>query len=403
MINMLKIATRQHVIVSVILLLCFGSSQAEIPDVPLEVPLLPAPVRRTLPVKLKPVPLVASDAELSVDRIYNKAIRSVVWIVTKTGQASGVLIDTELRLVVTNHHVVADTEEHGSILVIFPVRDWKGKLIKEQTFYRDESNLEVLLQLGYATIASVVAKDAKTDLAIIELEGLPETARAIDYYVNKVIMIEDGEVVEGFGSAVMDRGAKVHVIGNPEGKLWRWTAGFFVGRDQGMLRINAATYGGNSGGPVLNARGELIGIATLSNRRTETWAVPEKYVDDLLATLEPRHISSISNNLEATITFHVKGAENGEWKEEVIKSGDVAILCLTGAEKIPDGYLQVRFDEIANDGKVTFCDPYFLKTNKRYFGSGVENSPQASAYKYYFDYNPLTETVSLRELEEHNR
>ena len=275
-----------------------------------------------------------ADSELSVDRIYNKAIRSVVWIVTKSGQASGVLIDTELRLAVTNHHVVADTEEHGSVVAIFPVRDKKGKLIEEQTFYTDESNLGVLERLGYATTASVVAKDAKTDLAIIELEGLPETARAIDY-------------VNYSPELNMDKGARVQVIGNPEGKLWRWTAGFFAGLDQGMLRVNAGTYGGNSGGPVLNARGLLIGIVTLSNRRTETWAVPTKYVSDLLATLEPRHIFSISNNLGATLTFYLKWEEDDEWEKIVIESGYASIRWVIGPEQVSDGYPQVSFDEIA--------------------------------------------------------
>lgn len=329
-----------------------------------------------------------ADSELSVDRIYNKAIRSVVWIVTKNGQASGVLIDTELRIAVTNHHVIANTEEDESIVVIFPVRDKKGKLIEEHTFYTDESNLGVLEQLGYATTASVVAKNAKTDLAVIELEGLPETARAIDYAVSYAPELR------------MNKGDRVQVIGNPEGKLWRWTAGFFAGLDQGTLRINAGTYGGNSGGPVLNDQGLLIGIVTLSNRRTETWAVPSKYVSDLLTTLEPRHIFSISNNLGATLSFYLKWEEDDEWEKIVIESGYTSIRWVIGLEQVSNGYPLVSFDEIANDGKVTLCAPYSLKTNKRYFGSGVGDAPLASAYKYYFDYNSLTEVISLRELEE---
>lgn len=348
------------------------------------------------------IPKVAKFG-LSVNQIYDKAIRSVVWIVTKSGQATGVLIDTELRLAVTNHHVVADTEE--SVLVIFPVRDMKGKLIEEQTFYTDESNMRVLLQLGYATIARVIAKDAETDLAIIELEGLPETARAIDFAVPFTMSaagVAGSERTYADGIKV----DKVQIIGNPEGKLWRWTAGFLEGFDKGMLRINAGTYGGNSGGPVLNADGLLIGIVTLSNRRTETWAVSVKYVDDLLATLKPRHIVSISNDLEATITFYCKWEADGEWEEEeeiVLESGKIATAFFTGTEKLPEGYPQVIFDEIANDGEVTFCDPYSLKTDMRYFGSGFEDPAIGSGYKYYFHYDSLTETLSLRELEESNQ
>ncbi len=394
MINILKTGIRQHFIVYVILFLCFSSSQAEPPEVPKP---------------LRGVPLVAataSDAELSVNQIYNQAIRSVVWIGTKSVQASGVLIDRDLRFVVTNHHVVADTEKEESVVVIFPVRDKKGKLIEEQTFYTDESNLRVLLQLGYATTARVIATDAKMDLAIIELEGLPETARAIDFSAAfRFIPDRAIDFVTPFRvDGVLAN--PVHIIGNPEGKLWRWTAGFLDRFDKGMLRINAGTYGGNSGGPVLNAEGSLAGIVTLSNRQTETLAVPVKDVENLLATLEPRHIVSISNDLEATIPFFIKWEADGEWEEEeeiVLESGKIATAFFTGAEKLPEGYPQVIFDEIANDGEVTFCDPYSLKTHMRYFGSGFEDPAIGSGYKYYFHYDSQTEILSLRELEESNR
>ena len=380
MINILKTGIRQHFIVYVLLFLCFGSSQAE----PRKVVLNPASGPASGP---------ASDAELSVNQIYNKAIRSVVWILTKSGEGSGVLIDQELRFVVTNHHVVPDTEE--PVVVIFPVRDKDGKLIEEQTFYRDERNHRVLLQLGYATLARVIAKDAKKDLAILELDGLPETARAINFATPLINPAPGGN--------------KVHIIGNPEGKLWRWTAGFFAGRDKGMLRINAGTYGGNSGGPVLNANGKLTGIVTLSNKQTETLAVPVEDVNNVLRTLEPRYIFSIKNETEITITFHVKWVEDDDWEKVVIEPGYTTIRWRTSrimssdqqnkhqildlVDRVPDGYPQVHFDDIFNDRQRI----YSLKTQLRYFGSDIEDSAIGSGYRYYFDYNSLTQTVFLRE------
>ena len=77
-----------------------------------------------------------------------------VWIYTQNGnqigKGSGVLIDKARQLVVTNEHVVRNTER---IVVFFPFRDANGHLKKEEDFYRN--NLEWLARNGYATRARV--------------------------------------------------------------------------------------------------------------------------------------------------------------------------------------------------------------------------------------------------------
>ncbi|MCG9129297.1 hypothetical protein JT359_17045 [Candidatus Poribacteria bacterium] len=70
--------------------------------------------------------------ELSVDEIYNKTVRSLIWVVSDKFQGSGVLIDADLRLAVTNLHVVKDNDE---VAIFFPVRDLHGVLIDERDFY----------------------------------------------------------------------------------------------------------------------------------------------------------------------------------------------------------------------------------------------------------------------------
>lgn len=116
--------------------------------------------------------------ELSVDQIYAKTIRSLVWIVSKRGQGSDVLIDEELRLAVTNYHVTKEAEE---VAVFFPMRALHGDLIDDRDFYLNKGNLGVLTRLGYAATGCIVAKDSKTDLAIVQLEGLPDTTHEIEH------------------------------------------------------------------------------------------------------------------------------------------------------------------------------------------------------------------------------
>ena len=57
--------------------------------------------------------------------------------------------------------------------------DENGKLIKEREFYLKSRS--VLKRLGYYPQGHVVAKNVETDLVIIRLDGLPETARQIDW------------------------------------------------------------------------------------------------------------------------------------------------------------------------------------------------------------------------------
>ena len=332
---------------------------------------------------------LVTTQELHVDHIYYKTIRSVVWIVADQGgrQGSGVLIDTALRMVATNHHV---TKNNESVWVFFPVRDLHGDLIEDRDFYLNENNLGFLKRLGYATLGRIIAEDPNTDLAIVQLDGLPETAREIKY---------------NFGYPAyrsLNRNDPVQIFGNPKDlKLWRWTAGFFQKVDErGMLHINAGVYGGNSGGPVLNDQGVLIGIATLSNELTNTWAVPANCINDLLKTLAPIQIFSIQNNTAFTVHYQIKWAEGDIWTLTALKPGITMYHWNSGPKQnIPQGYPQICFDYIANDEKFT---PLVLElqTYTRIFGTDFkEYISYEDARRYHFGYNSQTQILSLYDSE----
>lgn len=325
------------------------------------------------------------NPKLSVDQVYNKTINSLVWIVSKSGQGSGVLIDEDLKLAVTNHHV---TKDHEEVAVFFPIRDRYGILIDDREFYLNKSNLGVLMRLGYASSGRIVANEPKTDLAIIQLDGFPDTAREIEHNFNYPTHL------------YMDDEERVQIFGNPGGlELWKWAAGFFQEVEQGMLKINAGIYKGNSGGPVLNDQGELIGIATLSNERHTTWAVPAKYIKDLLNTLQPRQVFSIHNNTTFTVHYEVKWSLNNDWTETTVKPHQVMNHWYSvEARNIQDGYPKIRFDHIANDDKVTY-QGYALQTYTRRLGSGVVPSRDKDAREYQFGYNSRTKKLDLYDSE----
>ena len=201
----------------------------------------------------------------AANQVYDNAIRSVMWIVNLgIGEGSGVLINKQFKLAVTNAHV---TGKQNTIDVYFPAADENGELIKDRNFYLTSKG--VLKRLGYYTKGYVVARNEKTDLAIIKLDGLPETAREIDW---------------DFTTPTTNAGDLVYILGNPGGQdLWRWTLGEFLNDHGDFLHLQSDVFGGNSGGPVLNKQGILIGIVARSDRHMNALAIPIRGINRLLS------------------------------------------------------------------------------------------------------------------------
>ena len=318
-----------------------------------------------------------SAADFSIDVFYDAAIHSLIWI---PNRGSGVLMDAHLKLAVTNAHVVGELEE---VDVVFPARNRYGRIIEERSFYLRGEHDPVLRQLGFLTSARIVAKDHQADIALLELDGVPQSARGIEH---------DFSVAYD-----MNRNTRIHVFGNPGSqKLWRWTAGFYQGIDgRGMLQISADTYGGNSGGPVLNDQGMLIGIVTLSNELTTTWAVPTRRILDLLVTLRPRLIVSIMNGTDVTIPYGIKWTEDADWGDFIHIPAHKISLSWTALFDIPEGYPKIRFDRVADDGEFTE-QIYSLAAHIRKFGvAGVPGFGPT----YRFEYTPATKVITLRKSE----
>ena len=178
------------------------------------------------------VPTVASDEEgaLSLQEIYRRCIGSVVSIVTVTpsGKASGNgIIMSEDGYVITNHHVIESAQA-----------------------------VSVLTADSQEYAASIVGSDETSDLAVLKIEA-------------------DGLQAAEFGdSSVLQVGDSVAAIGDPLGTALRGTMtdGIIsaINRDltvndrtMSLIQTNAALNNGNSGGPLINCYGQVIGINTM--------------------------------------------------------------------------------------------------------------------------------------------
>ncbi|MFQ6023318.1 MAG: S1C family serine protease [Acidiferrobacterales bacterium] len=143
-------------------------------------------------------------------------------------------------------------------------------------------------------IGGIVGVDRTNDLVLLTAPG----ARA------PALPLGDGEKV-----AVGD---PIYAVGNPKGFEGTFSQGIVSGiREAGarsLLQITAPVSRGSSGGPVLNAKGEVIGIAlaTHGGGQNLNFAVPVSYLKALLSNMMR------ARPLSANVRYAKRESANGD-------------------------------------------------------------------------------------------
>ena len=176
------------------------------------------------------VPNIPQEGGLSLQEIYTRNIDSVVSITCSypggSSTGTGVIL-SESGYIVTNCHVVEDA-----------------------------SFISVLLTDDRSFTATLIGADAVSDLAVLHVEA-------------------SGLKSAQFGdSSALQVGDSVAAIGDPLGSELRGTMTNGIvsainrdmtigGRTLTLIQTNAALNSGNSGGPLINCHGQVIGINTM--------------------------------------------------------------------------------------------------------------------------------------------
>ncbi len=164
-------------------------------------------------------PVVTSSKtaqKLSNAEIIRKIKPSIVYIETNNSAGSGMILSAD-GFILTNAHVVSEA-----------------------------STAKIKLSDGRTFIASIIGRDENIDLAVLKMEG------------NNFIFVEFGD------SDAINQGDEVFTFGFPfgiEGDV-SFKEGTISRRIENYFETSAEIHPGNSGGPLVNRYGQVIGINT---------------------------------------------------------------------------------------------------------------------------------------------
>ncbi len=199
----------------------------------------PDPLQKQIVSTLEKLPknlLLEETRGVTNVEVYKKAAPATVLVVTDQGLGSGVVISSQGE-VLTNWHVIQGASR---IAVVF----------------KPQRGVEVKRELAFAAIPIKV--DQIADLALLQIQTPPQNLSVLSL----------GDI------AKVEVGQDVHAIGHPEGEVWTYTTGVisqirphyqWKGPDDllhqsTVIQTQTALNPGNSGGPLLNDQGEIIGI-----------------------------------------------------------------------------------------------------------------------------------------------
>ena len=218
----------------------------------------------------------SSSNPLSLNTIFKQVENSVVQI---TSKIPTIVVPNPLNPPSSN----ATTLGSGFVY------DKQGHIVTNGHVVGDAKVVDVTFVDGNRYTANVMAKDIETDIAILQISKPQQLLSSL-----KPLVLGN--------SSKMDVGDAVIAIGNPFGLSDTMTTGIVsgIGRSLPMslggftipnvIQTDAPVNPGNSGGPLLNTQGEVIGMNTAILSATNTFsgigfAIPSNSITKIVPTL----------------------------------------------------------------------------------------------------------------------
>jgi S1-C subfamily serine protease len=190
--------------------------------------------------------------------LYYFVLKSVCLVQPAAAQGkaagTGVLIDRENRLVLTNYHVVHGQQD---FVVLFPTYDKDGKVIAQRDVYAKAATADDAVK------GQVLAHDKTHDCALIQLDRVPDGVDAIPFAREG---LAEGDSLHSVNSPGFSTSVFVYSSGVVR-KVYNKTFIARYGRDltleisSRVIESSSPVSSATGGGPCVIDRGELVGLA----------------------------------------------------------------------------------------------------------------------------------------------
>jgi tetratricopeptide (TPR) repeat protein len=246
--------------------------------------------------------LALAQSDDAAKRVYQSSENSVFLVYLNdsngTPTALGSAFVVGPRMLITNAHVVDAGEP---VLAIGPVR----------------------------IPVKVLKKDEKNDLALISV--------SVDLTSTSLPLAKDA----------VTPGEQIFAIGNPEGLEKTISQGIVSGLrthdDRSLLQITSPISHGSSGGPILDAKGQVVGVAVglMEDGQNLNFAVPVRYVQLLLdAPISPiatlHTVSEVATLATKKRSEEYSDDENSAYQQDMKHLDDIMPSALKSATTSPD-------------------------------------------------------------------
>jgi serine protease Do len=211
---------------------------------------------------------------LSQQQILDNVKRGVVVVSNPAGLGTGWLINSDGQLI-TNHHVIGNETYQTVTLFVKKGNQWQREKI-------DNCTVEAFSSLH--------------DIALVQLNMDQVREKGIELHPVKIAetgALEAGDLVYAVGNPGMGRMVLEHTIS--EGIVSSLQRNF---NDVIYLQTTAPVNPGNSGGPLVNQRGQVVGLITLKATFQEgvAFALPVEYIHHFLRHVKAYTVDDMNKN-----------------------------------------------------------------------------------------------------------
>ncbi len=296
------------------------------------------------------------------EELVRRAARSLVRIrmpndhfLGRDKSGSGSIVDGEKGLIITNWHVVST---------------WSGELLNESGHAKIylTTDPDQFPEFSYWAQVLPQYSDPILDFAILRITHGADEGRVSGPFNLPAIPLGDSDRVR--------TGDQVRQLGFPDyaGGRLAWTEGVVTTHSESWIKTDAVISNGNSGGMLLNDKGELIGIPTQSERTGS---------GDVLARARP--INAARPSIEAAVAAHRTPAREPESPSsgrrmmvlgvERLSLRDAPNLNAAKLAEMPRGTTVDVLEDGLWDGQRVWYHVQVFATARRGWASGVYLAP----------------------------